>query len=88
MQTTQYLEKKVQCALEEYLQREYGHGICILDGAQRVIPILYTHVYDGVSNQFELQISDEQILALESVQVIEEDIFMFCEKLECENQLF
>lgn len=57
MQTTQYLEKKVQCALEEYLQREYGHGVCILDSAQRVIPILYTHVYDDVSNQFQLQIS-------------------------------
>lgn len=57
MQTTQYLEKKVQCVLEEYLQREYGHCICILDSAQRVIPILYTHVYDDVSNQFELQIS-------------------------------
>ena len=34
------------------------------------------------------QISDEQISALESVQVIGEDIFTFCEKLECENQLF
>lgn len=43
--------------LESFLQEEYGHGIDLQDLNSKIIPILYTQIYDENEDEYEVEIS-------------------------------
>lgn len=43
--------------LEAFLQEEYGHGIDLQDLNSKIIPILYTHIYDEKERVYDVYIS-------------------------------